>query len=208
MLYFMVGSNGSSLVYGVLAPMSHTASYYSVPTGTHSSSATLIATVPGDNPVSGYGVAGLNAPSPSTAVSAQVFLNGTSTSGSTTTQSSMALKPDGTIVQTLMANSSFRGMASRFSGTVFQLQGITDTDGYDGGGSLYDFNILSGVRTPYTISGGTFVVPANNRSSLSLKSISNNLGAGSVGIPGQNFVYDVTTHTITPVGGVFTSLIL
>ncbi len=210
LVYFVVGSNGSALVYGVLDPQANTISYYSVPSGVQSANATLIVSVPSVNSVSGAASFGFNAPAAGI-TSAQLFLNEISTTTSTTAQSTMILKPDGTVVQALMANSSFRGLATRFSGTVLQLQGITDTDGYDGGGSLYDFNIVSGVTVPYSVVGtGMLTAPANGKSTIYAGGISNNLGTGQIvgNSSDMGFVYDVTTHTVIPVSTFYFSVIL
>lgn len=204
--YEFLGSNASSLVYSVtdLGGSGNTTSYYSVRTGVQSANATSIASVSSMNSVSGRVPAELNAPTPSAPAAAQVFLNSTSINGATTMSSTMVVKPDGMIAQALMTDSAFLGTATPFSGTVLQLQGITDTDGYDGGGSLYDFNIVSGLTVPYAVAGGGILsVPENDKSVLYVSAISNNLGTGLIAgnSSATGFVYDSAIHLAVPVGG-------
>jgi len=205
-LYFLVGSNGTSLVL-----TSNAVSATGVPS-------TLVQTIPVGTPSAPRPVAGpfsgvvFAAMCPSTfgdVTSDDLLLNVSQgpISGSTSTSySSEVLTPSGAVKQAALANSVFPDLPACGSnfGSVLQVQGIADTNGY-GGGTVNAFNLSSFSATPLsTTSGsGSYTVPAGNQ--LLGIFLSDTVGLGGVGPTSPSsgvhtgIAFDVSKSLIVPV---------
>jgi hypothetical protein len=121
--------------------------------------------------------------------------------GATFSYSSEVLTPSGTIVQTLLANSTFLGRTTDLSGSVFQIRAIADTGGGYGGGSLSSVAISNSL-TPTafsTIGGGSYTWPAGFGGFL--LGLANTIGAGDLtnGALQTGLAYDTSKFLIEPV---------
>jgi hypothetical protein len=109
------------------------------------------------------------------------------------------------VKQALKANSQFlldTVISETSYGDLFQLQGITDTNGGSGGAKLYGVNIASGAATPYTTTGGgDYVVPTDH--GMFVVPISSVIGVGDTVLIKSShtdgLVYNSTTHVIVTV---------
>ena len=205
-LYFLVGSNGTSLVLtsnAVSATGVLSTSVLTIPVGTPS------APTPIAGPFSGVVVAAMCPSTFGDVASDDLLLNVSQgpISGSTSTSySSEVLTPSGVVKQAALANSIFPGLPACGGnfGSVLQVQGITDTNGY-GGGTVNAFNLSSFSATPLgTTSGsGSYTVPAGNQ--LLGIFLSDTVGMGGVGptLPSSSvrtgIAFDVSTSLIVPV---------
>jgi hypothetical protein len=152
----LVGSDGIDLVIGSLFFTSNASSLSTVPVGKVSTSARQIAAFNGSL------TASLHPATPGVATSSEVvFANLTQIDAKGFHYSSEAIRPDGTIVSVLTANTQYLGGVGSATGAIFQVRGITDLSSGYGGAKLYSVQIGSGAATPFTASGTDYVVPAN-----------------------------------------------
>jgi hypothetical protein len=160
--YQLIGSNDTVLVYQVysLATPS-TATLYTVPVGKTSTSPTTIGGPYKDLVMTAF----LAAPKANDPAGNILFatLYSKSTSG-VVKYSSVAIPPNGPFGQLPTANSayeSFGTVVGETTGTVWQVTGITDTDGGWGGGKIHHINVSTLKGPVFTTTGGAdYVVPA------------------------------------------------
>ena len=199
----LIGSNGSLLVYASNSLPTQAGNLYTVPVGSHSATAThLGSTFAGDVTGRLYG------PTPGAGESnAVLFVNvlNEKLPAGTISYASESLLPNDTVKQGLKANSQFlldTVISETSYGDLFQLQGITDTNGGSGGAKLYGVNIASGAATPYTTTGGgDYVVPTDH--GMFVVPISSVIGVGDTVLIKSShtdgLVYNSTTHVIVTV---------
>jgi hypothetical protein len=202
-VYDVIGSDGVVLIFdATTAGSPNTTTLMSIPvagnqnptplgpTLTGTVNASLIAAAPGD--LNGF-----------------VFVDVTNVTGTTFSYSSEVLTTSGAILQPLLANSTFLGRTTEFSGAVFQIRGITDTAGGYGGGSLNSVNIANSLTsTPFTTTGGgAYAVPQNYGAIL--VGLSNTIGAGDLnsGALQTGVAYDISQLLIVPIGAANTNVI-
>jgi hypothetical protein len=208
-VYDVIGSNGAVLVFDETtagSPASTTLQWISIngnqnpsplgPTLTGTVSAFMIGAAPGD--LNGF-----------------VFVDVTNVTGGGTSfsYSSEVLGTSGgavfTVLQPLLANSTFLDRTTELSGAVFQIRGITDTGGGYGGGILNSVSIANSLTsTPFTTTGGgTYAVPQNYGGFL--LGLSNTIGAGELtsGALQTGLAYDVSQRIIAPISLASTNVI-
>jgi hypothetical protein len=185
----LVGSNGTTLVYESNLP-STTQTLSTLPVGTHSNTAGALASFTG-NAVSATMLSPSNTVGGADSV---VFANVTTTSGQTISFSSEALKPNGTVIVPLTANSQFLQPVAPGTNEIFQARS----------GEIYPVNMTTGVAgAAYTTTGGgAFTVPANSEL-IDMLGITPSIGIGgyisSGGGPTAGLVFNSTTSVIVPV---------
>jgi hypothetical protein len=200
----LIWSNDSVLIFENSSTSGTGSSYslLSVPVGTTSTTATTIA-----GPITG-GLASAFMASPSgTDTAADVlFLSTINESGGVTHFSSQVLTAGGTVQQTTpnAVLGSFGTLTTELQGDVWEIQGITDTSGGYGGGTIAQLNVGSLAKTAVTAAGGAaYTVPAGYGMSMtgfygtsvavaqlySLNSITQHFAAGAI---------DVSQHVILP----------
>ena len=213
-IYFLVGSNGKSLVLtsttvastGTVPTIGSTSSsVLTLPVGS-AATPTVIA-----GPFSGMVSAAMCPATFGNVASDDLLLNVTQTvtSGSTTTYSysTEVLTPSGAVAQATLADSAFPGLPGCTGnfGTVLQVRGITDTNGGYGGATVSAFDLgTSSVTALSTTSGsGTYTVAAGDVAEGSF--LSDDIGSGFVGPysqPGSTssgLAFDIAKTLIVPV---------
>jgi len=175
--YDLVGSNGSLLVLSssTVSGSSISSSLSTVPV-TGASSVTALA-----GPFTGSIDAFLASTATATPANDLVFVTVTDITGSgpTISYGTEVLTPGGTVKQSLVANSTFGGLINPFGGDVFQIKGITDTDGGYGGGTVFDVNVGTLATAAFTTTGGVdYKVPAGNETLFIAESA--NIGVGII----------------------------
>jgi hypothetical protein len=221
--YQLIGSNDSVLAFefytepttgGVLDPTKATATLYTLPVGETTTTPTTLANYPaGDLLTNAF----LSAPSGSGLSSSVLFVTVRNASGSisapTIKYSAVSIPLNGGTAPAPIANSAYEQLAvvlGRLSYSVWQVIGITDTNGGWGGGTAYTVNVGTLVDTPFTTTGGADYVFGKGFSA-GLEAISSNniaigildnssalAGGGTLQEDGiaadltQNFFYPVT----------------
>jgi hypothetical protein len=163
----LVWSNDSALIFENIFENSGAASYTlsSVPTDSSSSTATTIA-----GPISGdLTTAFMAAPNAGPASGNLLFLTTSSGSTSSPSYSSSVLSATGA-VQLTQSNTvlgSFNTLSTELSGSVWEVEGITDTNGAYGGGTIKQLDVATLSTTSLTTTGGSaYVVPSGDFVSL------------------------------------------
>ena len=165
--YQLVGSNDSLLVFeyysvpytsGIEDPTKATATLYTVPVGTTTTTPTTLATYPAGNQLFEVFLA---APSGSGISSNVLFATVRNATGSITTPtiaySAVSIPLNGGTAPAAIKNSLYAPLAvitAQLSYTVWQVTGITDTDGGFGGGTANTVNVGTLADTPFTTTGG------------------------------------------------------
>jgi hypothetical protein len=202
-VYDVIGSNGSLLIFDATTigtPTTTTLMSIPVagnqnptplgPTLTGMVNASMLAAAPGD-------------------LNGLVFVDVTNITGATFSYSSEVLTTSGSVLQPLLANSTFLSQTTAFSGAAFQIRGITDTAGGYGGGSLNSISITNSLTsTPFTTTGGgAYAVPQNYGAIL--LGLSNTIGAGDLtsGALQTGVAYDISQQLIVPIGMANTNVI-
>ena len=165
--YRLIGSNDSVLAFqysnepytlGTPDPTKATATLYTVPVGTTTTTPTTLATYsPGDQ----LYVAFLAVPSGGDLSSSVLFATVQHAAGTfpllTITYSAVSMSPNGGTAPAPIANSVYGALAiisNRLTDNVWQVTGITDTNGGYGGGTANSVNVATLADTPFTTTGG------------------------------------------------------
>jgi hypothetical protein len=200
----LIWSNDSVLIFENYSTSGGSPSYslLSVPVGTVSTTATTIA-----GPTTGALATAFMASASGTDTAGDLlFLTTINQSAASTQFSSQVLSASGTVVTetTNAVLGSFGTLTTELRGDIWEIQGITDTSGGYGGGTLEQLNVASLAKTAITATGGAaYTVPAGYGMSLtgfygtsiavaqlySLNSPTQHLAAGAV---------DVSQHVILP----------
>jgi hypothetical protein len=205
-VYDVIGSDGASLVFDATTVGSTTTTKLtSISIAGNANPTALGPTLDGSINAFMIGSA------PGNAGAQLVFVDVANVTGSGTifSYSSEVLTPSGAVLQPVLANSTFLGRTSEFSGAVFQIRGITDTAGGYGGGGLNSLNIANSLAsTPFTTTGGlAYAVPQNYGGFL--LGLSNTIGAGDLtsGALQTGVAYDISQQLIVPIGMANTNVI-
>jgi hypothetical protein len=200
----LIWSNDSVLIFENATSGAGSSSYslLSVPVATASTSATTIA-----GPITGNLASAFMASPSGTDTAADIlFLSTINESGGVTSFSSQVLTASGTVEQTTPNSvfGSFGTLTTELLGDVWEIQGITDTSGGYGGGTIEQLNVGSLAKTAITAAGGAaYTVPTGYGLSMtgfygtsvavaqlySLNSITQHFAAGAI---------DVSHHVILP----------
>jgi hypothetical protein len=165
--YQLIGSNDSVLAFefysepftnGVEDPTKATATIYTIPVGTTTTTPTMLASYPAGNQLE---FAFLSTPSGSALSSSALFAtvrNATGTIAAPTIKySAVTLPLNGAAGPPAITNSVYSPLAiisTRLSDSVWQVTGITDTNGGYGGGTANSVNVGTLADTPFTTVGG------------------------------------------------------
>ena len=189
--YQLIGSNDSVLAFefysepttsGSLDPTKATATLYSVPVGETTTTPTTLANYPAGNTLVGVFLA---APSGSGVSGNVLFAGVQNATGSITTPtiaySAVSIPLNGGTAPAAIKNSLYAPLAvitAQLTYNVWQVTGITDTDGGYGGGTANTVNVSTLVDTPLTTTGGgDYVFQAGFVGGLEALS-SNNIAVG------------------------------
>jgi len=159
----LVGSNGSVLVYFTQnVSASSTATFWTLNANVAGSPTQLGATLNGS-----IESARMYAPVSAGPGSRSLFVTVRAESNSNppvVTYSTEVLNlTSGNTAQPLLANSVFLDKATALSGTQLQIKGITDTNGGEGGGTIYNVSIGNlAAQALMTAGGAPFTVPAGD----------------------------------------------
>ena len=165
--YQLVGSNDSVVAFefysepltgGSLDPTKATATLYTVPVGETTTTPTTLANYPAGDLLTNVF---LSAPSGSGLSASVLFVTVRKASGSisapTIAYSAVSIPLNGGTAPAPVANSAYEQLAvvsPRLTYNVWQVIGITDTNGGWGGGTAYSVNVSTLVDTPFTTTGG------------------------------------------------------
>ena len=165
--YQLVGSNDSVVAFefysepltgGSLDPTKATATLYTVPVGETTTTPTTLANYPAGDLLTNVF---LSAPSGSGLSASVLFVTVRKASGSisapTIAYSAVSIPLNGGTAPAPIANSAYEQLAvvsPRLTYNVWQVIGITDTNGGWGGGTAYSVNVSTLVDTPFTTTGG------------------------------------------------------
>jgi hypothetical protein len=165
--YQLIGSNDSVVVFeyasdpytnGVQDPTKAIATLYTVPVGTTTTTPTTLASYPAGNVLV---AAFLSTPSGSGLSSSVLFVTERNATGPLTAltikYSAVSIPLNGGTAPAPIANSAYAPLAvisTRLVDSVWQVTGITDTDGGYGGGTANSVNVGTLVATPFTTTGG------------------------------------------------------
>ncbi|MFI5284502.1 MAG: hypothetical protein ACHQ0J_15465 [Candidatus Dormibacterales bacterium] len=197
----LVGSNDSVLVYYTtsnVAPVS--ATLWTLPDNAPNNPTQLGATLTGS-----ISNARMYAPVGAGPSSDSLFVTVRANAGAVVSYSTEVLTPNGGTLQALLAGSVFLDKATALSGTELQIKGITDTDGGDGGGTIYNVNIGTlAAQALHTTGGAAFQVPAGNEMSFAIgESTTIGVAAYSSFVSGGSsttgLAYDLSQSLIVPV---------
>src|SRR3984957_1735678 len=143
---------------GSLDPTKATATLYTVPVGETTTTPTTLANYPAGDLLTNVF---LSAPSGSGLSASVLFVTVRNSSGSisapTIAYSSVSIPLNGGTAPAPIANSVYEPLAVvsvRLTDNVWQVLGITDTNGGWGGGTPYSVNVSTLVDTPFTTTGG------------------------------------------------------
>jgi hypothetical protein len=189
--YQLIGSNDSVLAFefysepttsGSLDPTKATATLYTVPVGETTTTPTTLANYPAGDLLTNVF---LSAPSGSGLSSSVLFVTVRNASGSisapTIAYSAVSIPLNGGTAPAPIANSAYEQLAvisGRLSYSVWQVIGITDTNGGWGGGTAYTVNVSTLVDTPFTTTGGADYVFGKGFSAGLEAISSNNIAIG------------------------------
>ncbi len=161
--YQLIGSNDSVLAFQYSNdpssdPTKATATLYTVPVGTTTTTPTTLATYPTGDTLQG---AFLAVPSGSGLSSSVLFATVRHATGTvpplTIAYSAVSIPLNGGTAPAPIANSIYGALAivsNRLTDSVWQVTGITDTDGGYGGGTANSVNVAGLADTPFTTTGG------------------------------------------------------
>ncbi|MGP0020214.1 MAG: beta strand repeat-containing protein [Candidatus Sulfotelmatobacter sp.] len=165
--YQLIGSNDSLLVFeyynepdtnGTLDPTKATATLYTVPVGVTTTTPTTLATFPAGDMLQGVFLA---APSGSGISSSVLFTTVRNSTGSATlptiAYSAVSIPLNGGTAPPAIKNSVYSPLAfitAQLTYSVWQVTGITDTDGGFGGGTANTVDVSTLADTPFTTTGG------------------------------------------------------
>jgi hypothetical protein len=165
--YQLIGSNDSVVVFefysepltgGSLDPTKATATLYTVPVGETTTTPTTLANYPAGDLLTNVF---LSAPSGSGLSASVLFVTVRKASGSisapTIAYSAVSIPLNGGTAPAPIANSAYEQLAvvsPRLTYNVWQVIGITDTNGGWGGSTAYSVNVSTLVDTPFTTTGG------------------------------------------------------
>jgi hypothetical protein len=165
--YRLIGSNDSVVAFqyasepytnGTPDPTKATATLYSVPVGTTTTTPTTLASYSAGNQLQ---VAFLATPSGSGLSSSVLFATVQNAKGTfpafTYAFSAVSIPLNGTKAPAPIANSVYGALAvisARLTDSVWQVTGITDTNGGYGGGTANSVNVGTLADTPFTTTGG------------------------------------------------------
>jgi hypothetical protein len=189
--YQLIGSNDSVLVFEYsnepvtgsgLDPTKATAKLYTVPVGATTTTPTTLATYPAGDTLQGVFLA---APSGSGISSNVLFTTIRNATGSATLStiaySAVSIPLNGGTRPPAIENSVYSPLAiitAQLTYSVWQVTGITDTDGGFGGGTANTVNVSTLAATPFTTTGGgDYVFGAGFLGGLEALS-SNNIAVG------------------------------
>jgi hypothetical protein len=189
--YQLIGSNDSVVAFefysepttsGSLDPTKATATLYSVPVGETTTTPTTLANYPAGNTLVGVFLA---APSGSGVSGNVLFAGVRNATGSITTPtiaySAVSIPLNGGTAPAAIKNSLYAPLAvitAQLTYNVWQVTGITDTDGGYGGGTANTVNVSTLADTPLTTTGGgDYVFQAGFVGGLEALS-SNNIAVG------------------------------
>ncbi len=180
--YFLVGSNGKSLVLTVNSASTSgdvSTSVLTLPVGTPGTPTTIAGPFPGLVSASMCPATFGDGTSDDLLVNVTQGMPG----NSPTRYSSEVLTPSGAVKQAVTANSAFLTTPNCGGGfgAVLQVRGITDTSGGFGGATANAFNLGSFSTTTLstTTGSGTYTVPSGDQ--LLVTFLSANIGLGVVG---------------------------
>ncbi|HTW81978.1 MAG TPA: hypothetical protein VME23_20705 [Terracidiphilus sp.] len=200
----LIGSNDSILLYqnDTVSASGSTSSVFSVPEGKLSTSATAVG-----GPYSGALVTAFLASPTSSAGDDYLFLTAAGATSSGLSYSSQVLTTSGALAAK-SSNSvlaSFGPLSAQLDGSILEINGITDTNGGYGGGTVNAVSLTSLKPTPFTTTGGSdYTVPAGYVMSLD-GFYGTGIGAGflfSVADPTAPYIgtaVDVTQSVILPI---------
>jgi hypothetical protein len=182
--YQLIGTNDSVLVFQLYKGTSvtdATATLYSLPIGVTSTTPTKIGAY------DGVLTAFLASPSASDPAGNILFVTVMKETGSgdstTTSYTGFAILPSDPSKQNEVKNAvyeSFGILTSELTGSVWEVEGITDTDGGWGGGTVGHVNVTTLVSTDFKTTGGSaYKMPANYDGFLEGFS-SDNIAAGTL----------------------------
>jgi uncharacterized protein YggU (UPF0235/DUF167 family) len=217
--YQLIGSNDSVLAFdystepytsGVPDPTKATATIYTVPVGTTTTSPTTLATYPAGNILE---AAFLSAPSGSGLSASVLFAAVRNATGSiaapTIAYSAVSIPLDGGTAPAPIADSVYLPLAVislRLADSVWQVTGITDKNGGFGGGTANAVNVSTLADTPFTTTGGGNYVFSAGFSGILEAISSNNIAIGlflnqSGGATPQEIgvAADLTSHFLYPI---------
>jgi len=165
--YRLIGSNDSVVAFqyssepytaGIPDPTKATSALYSVPVGTTTTTPTTLANYAAGNLLQ---VAFLAAPSGSGLSSSVLFATVQNAKGTFPSFayafSAVSIPLNGGTAPAPIANSVYEGLAiisARLTDSVWQVTGITDTNGGYGGGTANVVNVSNLMGTPFTTTGG------------------------------------------------------
>ena len=205
----LVGSNGSLLVFSTAHGATSTSTLNTLPVGKKSATAHTIANF------SGFLTAEMLSPTNFFGGTDSIIFANVYKFGSVgIAYSSEAIKPSGSVVKALLPRSQFFSRVTPTSAAILQAQGITDTNGGDGGARVYSVSMTSGAATAYNVvGGGNFITPTSYvLDSLSPLSTSG-VGAGNESplVPGkysEGLIYNATLGIIYPISLANTNVII
>lgn len=190
--YQLIGSNDSVLVFefatdplasgGQQDPTKATATLYTVPVGTTTTTPTTLATYPAGDTLEETFLAPPSGSGPSGDVLFAALRNATgSLPLPTIAYSAVSIPLNGGTAPAPVKNSVYLPLAvitPQLTYTVWQVIGITDTDGGFGGGTAYTVDVSTLVAKPFTTTGGIdYVFGAGFSGGLEALS-SNNIAVG------------------------------
>jgi hypothetical protein len=189
--YQLVGSNDSVLVFeyysdpltgGIQDPTKATATLYTVPVGVTTTTPTTLHTYPAGNTLVEVFLAAPTGSGPTGNVLFATVRNATGViTAPTIAYSAVSIPLNGGTAPAPIANSVYSPLAiitAQLSYTVWQVTGITDTDGGYGGGTAKTVNVSTLAETPFTTTGGgDYVFGAGFSGGLEALS-SNNIAVG------------------------------
>jgi hypothetical protein len=201
----LLWSNDSALIfenYSVSGGGSPSYSLLSVPVGTTSTSATTLA-----GPTAGsLATAFMASPSGTDTAADILFLTTVNQSSGTTKFSSQVLTANGTVEQTTpnAVLGSFNTLTTELLGDIWEIQGITDTSGGYGGGTLEELNVGTLAKTAVTATGGAaYTVPVGYGMSMTgfygtSVAVAQLYSPSSPTAPLSAGAIDVSQHVIVP----------
>jgi hypothetical protein len=192
--YSLIGSNDSVLAFEFNSepdtnmapdPTKETAAFYSVPIGKTTTTPTTLASYLAGNSIIG---AFLAAPSGSGASGNVLFGTVSNASGSQSTPvialSAVSMPLDGGSAAKPIANSVYESLegisnSGKFTNRVWQVTGITDTNGGWGGGTANIVDVGTLADTPFTTVGGKDYIFTTGFGGVLSAISSNNIAAGT-----------------------------
>jgi hypothetical protein len=221
--YQLVGSNDSVLVFeyssapftsGVEDPTKAVATLYTVPVGTTTTTPTKLANYTAGNELTTVFLA---APSGSSYPANVLFAAVRNTTGTSPlykiAYSAVSIPLNGGTAPAPIANSAYAPLAvisTHLTDSVWQVTGITDTDGGYGGGTANVVNVATLAATPFTTTGGgdyvfstgfvaeLFAISSNNIA-LGLLINSPAVIQGTATLQEQGVAADLTSNFLYPV---------